>query len=232
MKQTGLPSFLSHASLLLFFYCLILLQLSNPLNPAISVVSIIFYAFIYRGIRHHPQKTKTRELVIIAAFTFTFTAFWLHIIQLILYLADVLPNTNPLHIIIISALYLPLFILFYNAIQNPPEKPYDPTSSEKTLHFILEITFPIITAICIFITTLLLYAFLLRIRVETITHELSGINILLSTSAVTIITTVLTSYLFGKWLQTAGKRSMQKLLIIFTSIGFVLTIILTNAKIT
>lgn len=202
--------------ILVWFFGIALVTLVHPFTLPVLLTAAILYILLYKGITDNLFKTD-RALITLAAFTTTFTGFWVEILHLIMYWNGLETDTNFISLVIGSVLYAWFFVLFYRTMPPDEKKSHDKQST-KGLQMFLEITFPIISGIFIFITTLFLYT----VSFE----EKAGIIMIVTTLAVTTIMTVLSVALFEQWLKTANNPAQIRVAILVTSVGILLTILL------
>ncbi len=227
-NSVSLSHILLSTGVFLWFYAITFIQLSNPFNTLITSVSCLFYSLLYLGLHQHIISGEIRRFILIGAFTITFTAFWANIVHLLFFSADLNAGKDPEFMILNSLIYAVLFLLFYKLMDNTHLEHPRPEQSQKTMQFILEVAFPIMAAICIFVSTLLLYTIMLQVHIGALLQESTGVGPLITMSAITIVVTILSTYLFEKWLWTVDKRTMEIVLFAITIAGALLTIILAR----
>jgi hypothetical protein len=225
MKKT--ISILLYTLVWLWLYCITFLQLFFPFTLQVIILAFVLYVLLYLGIHQRLIKGKIRAFLSLGAFTITFSVFWTSIIYLIFFFADLLPNKTPSIMLLNALIYAPLYVLFYRSIRTKPQSPA--VQSRSTLHFILEITFPILVSTGMFTGALFLYS---QLQQAGIAFSAEGLTMLLTLITTTAVGTVLAVHLFEAWLQIAEKREMEKVLLMLMAAGILFTILLVRNNLT
>lgn len=207
-----------------WFSCIAFIQSLHPFTMQITIAAVILYALLYAVI-HAAARGTIRTFLALGAFTITFSIFWTNIIYLVFFIADLLPGVNPLSMVLTALIHAQLYILFYRFLEKKHQT--DTIRTRSTLHFILEITFPLLISTGLFTGALLLYS---QLQENGLAFYSDGLTVLITLVTVTITGTVLAVSLFETWLQKAEKRSMEKVLVGLMVAGILFTILLVRSN--
>lgn len=228
-NNSPLFNFIFFTCIAVWFYGISFIQFSNLHNLLIGFFIFLFYSLLYIGVKKRIIPSDLSNLISFGSFMLTFVGFWVNIINLILINANLRTGDSPFIILINCIIYAIFFCLFYKSLDNSKKNQVQ-KQSQLTLQSIIRLTFPIIIFVGIFLITLFLNSFLTQINSGIAKQGLTGINILITNLAITITLTSILTYLMEDWLNTAKRSSQEKIFIVETIIGLILTILLVWSK--
>lgn len=221
--------FILTACIILWFFGIAFIQFYFPHNLFINFFIILLYSLLYLGTTKQMIPGVLHKIITFGSFLLTFIGFWLNIINLVLFYARLRNGDQPLFIIAYCIPLAFLYFLFYSILDKSKKSPVQ-NNPLTALRSITGLIFPIIVFICVFLIALFINSFVPQILLSPDGEGLSGINILINNIALTITFTSLLTYIFEDWLSAASRADLEKVFIVETVIGILLTILLVFSK--